>query len=230
MFVAVQSLSCGQLFENPKIAACQASLSFTISWSLLKVMSFKLMMPSNHLILYHPLLRLCLAFPSIRVSLVISSFFLESFVHSSPVAYWAPTHLRSSSVKYKDEISMWRNKHSQGEGCSERLLSITESCLSYPSKQSYFFFPQSQIPLLHVSEKTVHVLWYHLCEDRCINVYENRQGDLWKFSEKTVTSDTTCSEETGFFFATPSCSVWDLSSPFRDWTRAQPGHSGSMES
>ena len=48
-------------------AAYQASLSFTIYWSLLKLMSTELMMPSNHLILYHPLLLLPSVFPSIRV-------------------------------------------------------------------------------------------------------------------------------------------------------------------
>ena len=51
----------------PWTAAHQASLSFTISWSLLKLMSTELVMPSNHLILCHPLLLLLSIFPSIRV-------------------------------------------------------------------------------------------------------------------------------------------------------------------
>ena len=46
-------------------AACQASLSFTISWSLLKVRSFESVMPSNHLVLHHSLLLLPSIFPSI---------------------------------------------------------------------------------------------------------------------------------------------------------------------
>ena len=50
-FVVVQSLSCVQLFVTPWIAARQASLSFTISQSLLKFMSIELAMPSNHLVL-----------------------------------------------------------------------------------------------------------------------------------------------------------------------------------
>ena len=50
-----------------RMAACQASLSFTISWSLLKLMSIESMMPSNHLIFCHPLLHLSSIFPSIRV-------------------------------------------------------------------------------------------------------------------------------------------------------------------
>ena len=50
-FVVVQSLSCVQLFATPWAAARQASLSFTISWSLLKLMSIESAMPSNHLAL-----------------------------------------------------------------------------------------------------------------------------------------------------------------------------------
>ena len=52
---------------TPWTAACQASLSFTISQSLLKLMPFQLVMPSNHLILCHPILLLPSTFPSIRV-------------------------------------------------------------------------------------------------------------------------------------------------------------------
>ena len=66
MFV-VQLLSCVWLFVTPWTTAWRASLSFTISWSLLKLMSIESMMPSNHFILYHPLLLLPSIFPSIRV-------------------------------------------------------------------------------------------------------------------------------------------------------------------
>ena len=65
--VVVQSLSCVQLFETLWTTARQISLSFTVSWSLLKVMSNESVMPSNHLILCHPLLLLPSIFPSIRV-------------------------------------------------------------------------------------------------------------------------------------------------------------------
>ena len=67
LVVFVQSLSCVQLFVTPWTAACQASLSFTISRSLLKVTSIESMMPSNHLILCSPLFLLPSIFPSIRV-------------------------------------------------------------------------------------------------------------------------------------------------------------------
>ena len=55
-FTVVQSLSHVWLFATPWTAGCQASLFFTISWSLLKLMSVESMMPSNHLILCHPFL------------------------------------------------------------------------------------------------------------------------------------------------------------------------------
>ena len=63
----VQSLSHVRLIATPWIAACQASLSITNSQSLLKSMSIELVMPSNHLILYRPLLLLPPICPSIRV-------------------------------------------------------------------------------------------------------------------------------------------------------------------
>ena len=65
--IAVQSPSCVQLFVTPWTAACQASPSFTISQSFLKLMSVESVMTSNHLILCHPLLFLPSIFPSIRV-------------------------------------------------------------------------------------------------------------------------------------------------------------------
>ena len=71
----VQLLSRVQLFATPWTAAHQASLSFTISQSLLNLMSIESMMPSNHLILCCPLLLFSI-FPSIRV------FSNESALHS----------------------------------------------------------------------------------------------------------------------------------------------------
>ena len=64
---SVQVLSRVQLFVTPWTAAHQASLSITNSWSLLKLMSIESVMPSNHLILCHPLLLPPAIFPSIRV-------------------------------------------------------------------------------------------------------------------------------------------------------------------
>ena len=75
--VAVQSLSHVQLFATTWITAHQASLSFTISWSLLKLMSIELVMPSNHLIL-------CCPFSSCLQSFLASgSFPMSQFFASS---------------------------------------------------------------------------------------------------------------------------------------------------
>ena len=77
---AVQSLSCVWLFATPWTVACQASLSFINSQSLLKLMS---MMPFNHLILCHPRLLLPSIFPSIRV------FSNESVLRIRWPNYWS---------------------------------------------------------------------------------------------------------------------------------------------
>ena len=66
-FSSVQSLIHVRLFVIPWAAARQASLSITNSWSLLKLMSIELVMPSNHVVLFNPLLLLPSIFPSIRV-------------------------------------------------------------------------------------------------------------------------------------------------------------------
>ena len=62
--VVFHSLSCVQLFANPWTAALQASLSFSVSWSLLKLMPFESVMPSNRLILCHPLPSCSQSFPA----------------------------------------------------------------------------------------------------------------------------------------------------------------------
>ena len=71
---SVQSVSCVRLFVTPWTAACQASLSITNAWSLLKLMSITLVMPSNHFIPCHPLIRPPLIF---RISgcFQVSQFF-----------------------------------------------------------------------------------------------------------------------------------------------------------
>ena len=73
-FSSVQLLSCVRLFATPWTAVCQASLSITNSWSLLKLMSIESVMLSNYLILCDPLLLPPSIFPSIRV-FSMSQFF-----------------------------------------------------------------------------------------------------------------------------------------------------------
>ena len=79
----VHWLSCVRLFATPWTIACQASLSLTISWSLLKPMSIESVMPSNNLILCHPVLLLPSIFPSIRV------FSNELSLHIRWPKYWS---------------------------------------------------------------------------------------------------------------------------------------------
>ena len=93
-FSSVHALSCVQLFVTPWTAAHQASLSITNHWSLLKLMSIESVMPSNHLILCHPLLLPPAIFPSIKV------FSSESALHSRWPKYWSFSFSISPSNEY----------------------------------------------------------------------------------------------------------------------------------
>ena len=93
------TLSCVQLFVTPWTAARQASLAITNSQSLLKFMSFELVMPSNHLILCHPLLLLPSDFPTIRV------FYNESVLRIRWPKYWSFIFSLSPSNEHPGLIS-----------------------------------------------------------------------------------------------------------------------------
>ena len=84
---------------TPWTASCQGSLSFTNSRSLLKLMSIQSVMPSNHLILCHPVLLLPSIFPSIRV------FSNESILHIRWPKYWSFSFSISPSNEYSGLIS-----------------------------------------------------------------------------------------------------------------------------
>ena len=88
-----------QLFATPWTAACQACLSFTISRSLLKLISIESVMPSNHLILCRPLLLLPSIFPSSRV------FCNESALSIRWPKYWSFSFNISPSNEYSGLIS-----------------------------------------------------------------------------------------------------------------------------
>ena len=102
-FSSVQSLSCVQLFATLWTAAHQASLSITNSWSLLKLKSIRSVMPSNHLILCHPLLILPSIFPSIRV------FSNESVLRIRWPKYWSFSFNISPSNEHPGLISFRMN-------------------------------------------------------------------------------------------------------------------------
>ena len=99
-FVVVQWLSHVQLVATSWISACPASLSFTISRSLLKLTSIESVMPSNHLILCHPLLPLPSVFLSIRV------FSNESTLHLRWPKYWSFSFSISPFSEYLGLISL----------------------------------------------------------------------------------------------------------------------------
>ena len=98
-FSSVQLLSCVRLFATPWTAACQASLSITNSRSPPKLMSIESVMPSNHLILYPPLLLLPSVFPSIRV------FSNESALRMRWPKYWSFSFSISPSNEHPGLIS-----------------------------------------------------------------------------------------------------------------------------
>ena len=94
---SVQSLSHVQLFVTPWTATCQASLSITNSWTLLKAMSIELVMPSYHFIICCPLILLPNIFPSIRV------FSNESVLHIR----WPSTEASASAPVLPMNIQDW---------------------------------------------------------------------------------------------------------------------------
>jgi len=96
---SVQLLSHVRLFATPWTVACQASLSITNSWSSLKLMCIKSVMPSNHLILCLPLLLLLSIFPSIRV------FPNELILRVRWPKYWSFSFSISPSNEYSGLIS-----------------------------------------------------------------------------------------------------------------------------
>ena len=109
-FSSVQMLSCVRLFVTPWTAACQVSLSITNSWSLLKLMSIKSVMLSNHLILCRTLLLL----PSIFTS--ISVFSNESVLCIRWPKYWSFSFsIKISQSKKKTD---WAKEDQLGESCT----------------------------------------------------------------------------------------------------------------
>ena len=117
---SVQSLSHVRLFETPWTAARQASLSITNSWSLLKLISIKLVMSSSHLILCCPLLFLPPIPPSIRV------FSNESALHMRWPKYWSFSFSISPSMNTQDWSPLgWTGWISlQSKGLSRAFSSI----------------------------------------------------------------------------------------------------------
>ena len=126
---------------TPRTAACQASLSITNSQSLLKFMSINSMMPSNHLILCHPLLFPLSIFPSIRV------FSNESALHIRWPKYWSFSLSISPSNEHPDLIS-FRMKWLD-------LLAVQGTL------KSLLQHHHSKASILQHSENEDHGIWSH---------------------------------------------------------------------
>ena len=147
-FVVVQSLIHVWLFRTPWTATRQASLFFTVSQSLLKLMSIESVMASNHLVLCRPLLLLPSIFSSIRV------FSNESALHISWPKYWSLSFSISPSNEYSGLISFrmdWLDLLAV-QGTLKSLLQHHSSKASI-LQHSVFFIVQLSHPYL-TTEKT----------------------------------------------------------------------------
>ena len=133
---SVQLLSHVRLFATPWTAARQASLSITNSWSLLNLISIKLVMPSNHLVLCRPLLLLPSVFPSIRI------FSNESVLRIRWPKYWSFSFSISSSNEHSGLISFridWFDLLAV-QGTLKSLLQHYSSKASILQCSAFFFF------------------------------------------------------------------------------------------
>ena len=153
-FSSVQSLSHVWLFVTPWNAACQASLSITNSRSLLKLMSIKSVMQSNHLILCRPLPLPPSIFPSIR------EFSNESVLHSRWPKYWRFSFSISPSNEYSGLTSfrMDRLNLLAVQGTLKALLQHHSSKASIP-RHSAFFTAQLSHPYMTTRKTIALTIW-----------------------------------------------------------------------
>ena len=154
VFSSVQSLSRVRLVVTPWTAARQASLSITNSWSSPKPMSIELVMPSNHLILCHPLLLLPSVFPSIRV------FSNESGLHIRWPKYWSFSFNLSPSNEHSGLISFrmdWMDLLAV-QGTLKSLLQHHNSKASFLPR-SAFFIVQLSHPYMTIGKTIAWTRW-----------------------------------------------------------------------
>ena len=165
-FSPVQSLSRFQFFATPWTAAHQASLSITNSQSLLKLMSIKSVMPSNHLIFCHPLLLPPSIFPSIR------GFSNESVLHIRWPEHWSFNFSISPPNEYSGLISFrmdWLDLFAV-QGTLKSLLQNHSSKASI-LRCSAFFIVQLSHPYM-TTGKTIALTRLYGCESWTIKKTE----------------------------------------------------------
>ena len=155
---------CVQLFVTPWTAACQASL-FTTSWSLPKLTSIELVMPSNHLIPCHPILLLPSIFPSIRV------FSNEFALCIRWQKYWSFSLSIGTSSEYSELIFFridWFDLAVQG---------TLKSLLQHHSLETSFLWCSAffMVQLLHpymTTGKTIALTMTDLCRQSNVSAFE----------------------------------------------------------
>ena len=138
---SVQSFSRVQLFATPWTAAHQASLSFTVDWSLLKLMSIESVTPSNHLILCCALLLLPSSF------LASGSFPMSQFFALSDQKYWSFSFSLSPSNEYSGLISFRMDRFDllAGQGTLKSLLQHHSSKASILWCSAFFMVQLSHL-------------------------------------------------------------------------------------
>ena len=210
LFSSVQSLSCVQLLATPWTAACQASLSITNSWSLLKLMSIESVTPSNHLILCHPLLLLPSIFCSMRV------FSNESHFHIRWPNYWSFSFSISPSNEYSGLIS-FRMDWLDLLAVQETLKSLFQHHSSKAPilRLSAFFIVQLSHPYMTTRKNASLTRWTFVCKvmsllfnklSRLVVTFLPRSKCLlisWLQSPSTVILEPQKTKSLTFFIVSP---------------------------
>ena len=152
---SVQVLSCVWLFVTPWTVACQASLSITNSWSLLRLMSIESVRPSNHLILCRPLLLPPSIFPSIRV------FTNESVLHMGGQSIGVSASTSVLPVNIQDWFHLgWTGWISlQSKGLSRVFSNTTVQKHQFFGGQLAFFVVQISHPYTTTGKTIALTRW-----------------------------------------------------------------------
>ena len=175
-FFVVQSLSCDQLFVTPLTATRQSSLSFTISRSLLKLMSIESMMPSNHLTICCPLLLLPSIFLSIRVICSESALCIRWPMYQSFSFSITPSNEYSGFISFR---IYWYD------------LAVQGTLKSYPAPQfesisslvSAFFMIQLSHLYMTTGKITALTIWTFLLTNWCLCFLKHFLGLSWCSSQ-----------------------------------------------
>ena len=161
-----------QLFATPWTAARQASLSFTISKSLLKLVSIQSVIPSNHLILCHPLLLLPSTFPSIRV------FSNKSALHIRWPKHWSFSFSISPSNEYSGLIS-FRMDRLDLLAVQRTLKGLLQHHSSKASILWHSAFFMVQLTFLYMTTGKTIALTRQTSVDKGMSLLFNKRSRFW---------------------------------------------------